>query len=103
MTEDGVGLRRLTVTEEPEEPLAGVALAASSGSFTERGRTEHFVVSYDSALGASGQMLADSVLAACEGDFGSVQAQFGRLTVGHLPMHVKIVPGRRGAGHPGCS
>jgi hypothetical protein len=103
MTMRTAGSRHLTVTEEPEQALAGAALAAASGSFTERGRTEHFVVSYDDALGESGQTLADSVLGVCEDDYGWCQAQFGGGTVAHLPMHIKIAPGGGGASHPGCS
>jgi hypothetical protein len=57
---------------------AGVAsldhVALVSNNFVERGRTAHFIVSYDPALGSNGPILADAVLGSCEADYGKLQA-----------------------------
>src|SRR5215472_9641397 len=66
------------------------AIAADGGPYTQRGQTAHFVVYYENALGANGPVLADAVLASCEGEFQQLQGWFGGITPGNLPFHVYV-------------
>src|SRR5438552_3173767 len=47
---------------------------AEAAAPVQRGGTEHFVVSYDSALGEEGVALADAILARCEADYATLRA-----------------------------
>jgi hypothetical protein len=70
---------------------------------TQRGTTEHFVVSYDESLGSSGPTLSDAVLQTAEGDYQALQQWFGGITPANLPFNVNIVPGSGGASHASCA
>ncbi len=76
--------------------------AAARKRFTRRGKTAHFVVSFDKRLGANGPKLADAVLATCERDFTALQGYFGGITPARLPFKILIVPGNGGASHTSC-
>jgi hypothetical protein len=66
-----------------------------------RGRTQHFSVYVDPALGADGQTDADVVLAKCEGDYARVAGYFGGLQPG--PFNVILFSNPGGAYHMGCA
>ena len=72
-------------------------------TYTQRGTTAHFVVSYAQSLGAESPTLADAVLATCEADYTRLQEWFGNITIGNLPFYVYIRPGANGASHADCS
>ncbi len=75
---------------------------AARKRFTQRGKTAHFVVSFDKRLGANGAKLADAVLATCERDYTALQGDFGGITPAGLPFKILIVPGNGGASHATC-
>jgi hypothetical protein len=80
-----------------------VAAAVAAATFTQRGTTANFVVSFAGSLGASGPVLADAVLATCEADFNRLQGWFGNIAIADLPFQVFIQPGRNGASHATCA
>lgn len=86
----------------PESVTKGHALN-SPATFTQRGSTTHFVVSYDSSLGQNGQNLADAVLATCERDFATLQGWFNGVNPGGMPFQIMIQPGSSGASHASCT
>jgi Carboxypeptidase regulatory-like domain len=85
------------------EAREAVVVSAAPTAAVTRGRTEHFVVSYDDSLGQAGQVLADAVLATCERDYLQLQEFFGQIQIGGLPFTVFLGPGSNGARHSGCS
>jgi hypothetical protein len=79
------------------------AAPAASAAATQAGTTAHFVVSFDSSLGSTGQAVAEAVLSVCERDFAILQENFGGITPSNLPFRVSVIPGNNGASHPSCS
>lgn len=65
-----------------------------------RGKTQHFTVYVDPALGQDGQQDADGVLAACEADYARVSGYFGGLSAG--PFSVILFSNPNGAFHMTC-
>ena len=103
-------LRRAVGVEKPPHPLhvlvkPGDAMAAAPqvglGPYTQRGSTANFTVYYDNSLGATGQNLADAVLANCEWDLFELRGWFGEVAAG--PFSIYIDPGSFGAYHANCS
>jgi hypothetical protein len=66
-----------------------------------RGKTQHFAVYVDPALGVDGQRDADVVLAKCEGDYATVAGYFGGLQAG--PFNVVLFSNPGGAYHMTCA
>jgi hypothetical protein len=66
-----------------------------------RGRTQHFTVYVDPALGPDGQLDGTGVLAACEADYARVSGYFGGLSAG--PFSVVLFSNPNGAFHMTCS
>ncbi len=66
-----------------------------------RGKTEHFDVYVDPALGAGGQQVADTVLAKCEADYATIATYFGGIAAG--PFSVILFSNPAGAYHTGCA
>lgn len=66
-----------------------------------RGKTQHFAVYVDPALGVDGQTDADVVLARCEGDYAAVSGYFGGLQAG--PFNVILFSNPGGAYHMTCA
>jgi hypothetical protein len=89
----------VTVPYGVKEISHAVAAAAAP---IQQGTTAHFVVSYDSALGATGSVLADAILAKCESDFTTLQGYFGNITPPNLPFRVLVTTDSTGAYHFGC-
>ena len=92
-------IQELSVLVKPGVPITEAAIAAL-GPYTLRGSTANFDVYYDNSLGASGQALADTVLANCEQDFTQLRAWFG-ITAGRFPVYID--PGSFGAYHASCA
>ena len=65
-----------------------------------RGRTRHFAVYVDPALGRDGQKDADFVLARCEADYARISVYFGGLKPG--PFNVILFAHSTGAYHNTC-
>lgn len=65
-----------------------------------RGRTQHFAVYVDPALGAGGQQVGDAVLARCEADYTTISGYFGGLSAG--PFSVILFANPSGAYHMAC-
>ncbi|HLJ86022.1 MAG TPA: hypothetical protein VKZ53_04315 [Candidatus Angelobacter sp.] len=88
---------------QPHELLATGVTPAQGFDFpvTLRGSTSHFHVYYDPSLGASGQTIADGVLASCEREYQILSAVFGGIQVGNF--NIIIAPNIPGAYHYGCS
>jgi hypothetical protein len=101
-TSSGPSLRVL-VKPGQAIPAGAPRVAADGGPYTLRGNTANFRVSYEDALGASGPVLADAVLATCEADYASLRTWFGGLTPGGLPFTVFVVTGTFGAYHASCA
>jgi hypothetical protein len=101
-TSSGPSLRVL-VKPGQAIPAGAPRVAADGGPYTLRGNTANFQVSYEDALGASGPVLADAVLATCEADYASLRTWFGGLTPGGLPFTVFVVTGTFGAYHASCA
>jgi hypothetical protein len=66
-----------------------------------RGRTQHFSVYVDPALGPDGQKDADVVLAKCEADYTTISGYFGGLSAG--PFSVILFSNPGGAYHITCA
>jgi hypothetical protein len=77
--------------------------AAKAAAAVRRGTTQHFVVSYDSTLGADGAALADAILARCEADYATLQGWFGGITPPNLPFQVLVTTDDTGAYHFSCA
>jgi hypothetical protein len=65
-----------------------------------QGKTAHFEVYLDPALGADGVQDAQGVLAECEGDYTAVSGYFGGIAAG--PFRVVLFANPGGAYHFGC-
>ncbi len=65
------------------------------------GRTAHFAVYVDPALGADGATDGQGVLARCEADFAAVAGYFGGIDAG--PFNVVLFSNPGGAYHMGCA
>lgn len=91
---------RVTVPRGVQEIDHAVAAAAAP---ILRGSTDHFTVSYDSALGDDGITLSDAILARCESDYATLQDYFGGITPPNLPFKVLVTTGGTGASHFGCA
>ncbi len=65
------------------------------------GRTQHFAVYADPALGADGKQDAQGVLAACESDYARVSGYFAGLDAG--PFNVILFSNAGGAYHSTCA
>lgn len=65
-----------------------------------RGKTAHFEVYADPALGGDGDSDAQDVLAKCETDYGTVASYFGGIAAG--PFRVVLFTNTGGAYHLGC-
>lgn len=65
------------------------------------GKTMHFAVYADPALGSDGQQDAQGVLARCEADYTTVAGYFGGLSAG--PFNVVLFANPGGAYHFGCA
>ena len=74
-------------------------VAAEAAAPVERGSTDHFVVSYDPALGQDGVTLADAILARCESDYSTLQGYFGGVTPPDLPFRVQVTTDDSGGRH----
>ncbi len=87
--------------EVPAPKKAADAKTGFDYASTLRGSTAHFNVYYEPALGATGQMLADGVLASCETEYNTLAAYFS----GHQPasFNIIIASGIGGAYHYGCA
>ena len=85
--------------------LPGVPIGASVGlvDYIQQGTTTHFVVTYDSTLGAAGVLLADAVLQECEADYSAMVAVFGGAQPNPLPIVIRLDPGFGGASHATCA
>ena len=66
-----------------------------------QGKTEHFSVYLDPALGADGTQDAEGVLGKCEGDYATVAGYFGGLAAG--PFNVILFANPGGAYHQTCA
>src|SRR5260370_9655364 len=66
-----------------------------------QGRTQHFAVYADPALGADGQLDAKEVLAKCDADYATVSGHFGALSAG--PFNVVLFSNPNGAFHATCA
>jgi len=80
-------------------PATAPRIARDGGPYTQRGTTPNFNVFFENALGASGPVLADAVLANCERDYAALQGFFGAITPPGLPFNVYVVTGDFGAYH----
>ena len=99
----GAGARpRAHVTVPRGVPMIDHAVAQAAAP-VQQGTTQHFVVSYDSALGTDGAALADAILARCEADYATLQAYFGGITPPNIPFQVLITTDDTGAYHFGCA
>jgi hypothetical protein len=78
------------------------AVAAAAAPIL-RGNTNHFTVSYDSALGNDGITLSDAILAKCEADYATLQAYFGGSTPPNLPFKILVTTDGTGAYHFSCA
>ena len=74
--------------------------AQLKGPANLRGKTEHFAVYVDPALGQGGQQVADTVLARCETDYAKIAGYFGGISAG--PFSVILFSNPGGAYHLGC-
>jgi hypothetical protein len=70
--------------------------------FTVWAKTPHFVISFEQALGQTGENLADAVAATCERDYNSLSSWFNGITPANLPFTVRIQTGSMGASHADC-
>jgi hypothetical protein len=75
------------VLVKPGESLAAAALVGL-GPYTKRGSTANFDVYYDNSLGATGQNLADAVLANCEWDLFELRGWFGGVAAGRFSVYI---------------
>src|SRR5260370_4048402 len=66
-----------------------------------QGRTQHFAVYADPALGADGQLDANEVLAKCDAGYAAVSGHFGALSAG--PFNVVLFSNPNGAFHATCA
>lgn len=66
-----------------------------------QGRTQHFAVYADPALGGDGKQDAQGMLAACEADYARVSGYFGGLAAG--PFNVILFSNPGGAYHTTCA
>ncbi|HEV2141423.1 MAG TPA: hypothetical protein VGT01_09530, partial [Candidatus Dormibacteraeota bacterium] len=66
-----------------------------------QGRTAHFAVYLDPALGADGTLDAQGVLSSCEADYAAVSGYFGGLAAG--PFNVVLFSNPNGAYHLSCA
>jgi len=89
------------IGETGEGFAAGPAVVGDVGD-TLRGSTANFRVSFDPALGANGQTLADALLAVCERDYFALRGYFNMITPAGLPFDIHITTGGTGAGHATC-
>src|SRR6266568_4690830 len=86
----------------------GVTLAKVTGNPSElitpanlQGRTQHFAVYADPALGADGKLDAQEVVAKCEADYATVSGYFGGLSAS--PFNVVLFSNPNGAFHATCA
>jgi hypothetical protein len=84
-------------------PATAPRIARDGGPYTKRGATTNFNVFFEDALGASGPVLADAVLANCEQDYAALQGFFGGIAPPNLPFNVYVVTGDFGAYHATCA
>jgi hypothetical protein len=66
-----------------------------------QGKTQHFAVYADPALGADGKVDAQEVVARCDADYATVSRYFGGLTAG--PFNVVLFSNPNGAYHATCA
>jgi hypothetical protein len=66
-----------------------------------QGRTQHFAVYADPALGADGKLDSQEVVAKCEADYAIVSGYFGGLSAG--PFNVVLFSNPDGAFHATCA
>jgi len=93
--------RRRSVMLLPASVAAGHI--ASLTQWRTWARTPHFVISFDPALGQTGEDLADAVASTCERDYASLQQWFHGITPASLPFNIRIQGGSGGASHAGCA
>jgi hypothetical protein len=92
-----------SVFQRTNASVSAVAVGDPSQVITPanlKGKTAHFEVYVDPALGADGAQDAQGVLAKCESDYATVSGYFGGIAAG--PFRVVLFANPGGAYHFGC-